>query len=145
MHKGDIYLKLVGLSFVVEQTLFFIELAHVVNINNVRFTMRLIRLIRLKEVMHLTGLGRSSIYKFMAGGGFPMSISLSERAVAWDANEIEEWMLEKVESRNNAISGLVNVEAEMVVSEVDVIKFINSKFKHLNISDAIAWLMHIYQ
>ena len=55
------------------------------------------RLIRLKEVMHLTGLGRSSIYKFMTEGVFPMSVSLGERAVAWEVSEVEEWVLDKIE------------------------------------------------
>ena len=103
------------------------------------------RLIRLKEVMHLTGLGRSSIYKFMTKGHFPMSISLGERAVAWDVGEVEEWVLDKVESRNKVIDGLVDVETEITVSEIDVIKFIKDKFNHLSITDAIAWLMHIYK
>jgi prophage regulatory protein len=42
------------------------------------------KLIRLKEVMELTGLGRSSIYKFMEEGDFPQSTSLGDRAVAWE-------------------------------------------------------------
>jgi prophage regulatory protein len=103
------------------------------------------RLIRLKEVKECTGLGRSSIYKFMTEGHFPKSISLGERAVAWELGEIEEWMLSKIESRNKAIDEFVEVEAEIEVSEGDVIKFIKDKFNHLSISDAIAWLMQIYK
>jgi len=41
------------------------------------------RLIRLKEVMNRTGLGRTSIYNFMNAGTFPKSVQLGERAVAW--------------------------------------------------------------
>jgi len=47
------------------------------------------KLIRLKEVISITGLGRSSIYKFMEEGRFPMSISLGERAIAWEVSEVE--------------------------------------------------------
>lgn len=103
------------------------------------------RLIRLKEVMSLTGLGRSSIYKFMTKGHFPQSIVLGERAVAWEISEVEEWVLNKIESRNKAINEAVVVEDEVNVSEMDVIKFIKDKFKQLSITDAISWLMEIYK
>lgn len=142
MHKGDIYLKLVGLSFAVEQTLFFIELAHVVNINNVRFTMRFMR---IKEVMACTGLGRSSIYKFMAQGHFPQSISLGERAVAWEFSEIEEWISIKVEARNNIDKGELKESIKRSVTETDVINFINDKFNNSNVSDVIAWVIGLFK
>lgn len=100
---------------------------------------------RLKQVMSYTGLGRSSIYKFMAKGHFPKKIALGARAVAWESGEIEEWVLSKIESRDNTNDGLVEVETEVEISEGDVIKFIKDKFNHLSISDAIAWLMQIYK
>jgi len=103
------------------------------------------KLIRLNQVMSYTGLGRSSIYKFMADGHFPKSISLGERAVAWEISEIEDWVLTKIESRNKVIDELVEVETEVEVSEDDVIRFINKKFSQLSISDAITWLMQIYK
>ena len=105
----------------------------------------MMRLIKLKEVMSYTGLGRSSIYKFMAEGHFPKSIALGARAVAWESSEIEEWVLDKIESRNKANNELVEVETEVELSEADAIKFINKKFNQLSISDAITWLMQIYK
>ena len=57
------------------------------------------RFIRLKEVMHVTGLGRSSIYNNMAEGRFPKTVSLGGRAVAWVESDIELWMTEKVAAR----------------------------------------------
>ncbi|ENT6850652.1 AlpA family transcriptional regulator [Vibrio parahaemolyticus] len=60
------------------------------------------RFLRLKEVMSLTGLGRSTIYKFMADEtGFPKSVSLGGRAVAWVESEIEEWMESRLSMRDN--------------------------------------------
>ncbi len=103
------------------------------------------RLIKLKEVMNYTGLGRSSIYKFMAEGHFPKSIALGERAVAWESSEIEEWVVSKIENRNSANDELVEVETEIEISEGDVIKFIKDKFNHASIPDAITWLMQIYK
>ncbi|EGR0938025.1 AlpA family transcriptional regulator [Vibrio cholerae] len=60
------------------------------------------RFLRLKEVMSLTGLGRSTIYKFMADDtDFPKSVPLGGRAVAWVESEIEEWMESRLSMRDN--------------------------------------------
>ncbi|PSU99260.1 AlpA family transcriptional regulator [Photobacterium kishitanii] len=59
------------------------------------------RFIRLKEVMYVTGLGRSSIYNYMAEGRFPKTVSLGGRAVAWVESEITDWMLERVSGRHS--------------------------------------------
>ena len=58
------------------------------------------RFIKLAEVMHCTGLGRSSIYKYMSSGEFPRSISLGDRAVAWVESEVHDWMTEKLAMRD---------------------------------------------
>lgn len=58
------------------------------------------RFIRVKEVQALTGLGRSSIYKFMGEGRFPQSLSLGDRAVAWGEEEILDWMEARLAQRD---------------------------------------------
>lgn len=59
------------------------------------------RFLRLKDVMSLTGLGRSTIYKFMADEtDFPKSVPLGGRAVAWVESEIEEWMESRLSMRD---------------------------------------------
>ena len=58
------------------------------------------RFLKLKEVMALTALGRSSIYKFMEESRFPKSVSLGDRAVAWVESEVEEWMYERLSQRD---------------------------------------------
>ncbi|CAK1718262.1 DNA-binding transcriptional activator AlpA [Vibrio crassostreae] len=59
------------------------------------------RFLRLKEVIALTGLGRSSIYKFMEENTFPKTVSLGGRAVAWVESEIEEWMEQRLAMRES--------------------------------------------
>jgi prophage regulatory protein len=59
------------------------------------------RFLRLKEVMELTALGRSSIYKFMSENRFPQTISLGDRAVAWVETEIHDWMNERLSQRDD--------------------------------------------
>lgn len=50
------------------------------------------RLIRLKEVQHRVGLGRSTIYKRMSEGRFPKARSLGPKCVVWVESEIDAWV-----------------------------------------------------
>lgn len=50
------------------------------------------RLIRLKEVQHRVGLGRSTIYQRMSEGRFPKSRSLGPKCAVWVEEEIEAWV-----------------------------------------------------
>lgn len=58
------------------------------------------KIIRLNEVKESTGLGRSSIYLYIAEGRFPKPISLGDRAVGWVDSEIQGWIEEKIELRD---------------------------------------------
>ena len=50
------------------------------------------RFLRLKEVIHITGLSRSTIYAEIAKGKFPKQKQLTgARSVGWDENEINKW------------------------------------------------------
>lgn len=63
------------------------------------------RIIRLPEVMSMTGLSRSSVYKQQALGSFPKSIPLTGqggRAIGWYAYEVEAWIQEKLDARDAA-------------------------------------------
>lgn len=60
------------------------------------------RLIKLKDVMSNTGLGRSTIYKYIAEGAFPKPVSLGARAVAWVDSEVEDWVMDKIEQRDSS-------------------------------------------
>lgn len=58
------------------------------------------KIMRLKDVMTCTGLGRSSIYKFMLDGSFPKSVSLGSRAVGWVESEVYGWISGKMAARD---------------------------------------------
>ncbi len=60
------------------------------------------RLIRLPEVRSMTGLGRSEIYRLEALGRFPKRVPIGERATAWDSEEIEVWVAERIAARDQA-------------------------------------------
>ncbi len=53
--------------------------------------------LRLRNVIELTGLSRSTIYELIRQGRFPHSIKLSKRAVAWPESSISEWLAERLE------------------------------------------------
>lgn len=50
------------------------------------------RLLRLADVKHMTGLGRSSIYAAIRAKSFPAAVNLTAHAVAWRESEIDAWI-----------------------------------------------------
>lgn len=58
------------------------------------------KVLRLAQVMESTGLGRSTIYKYIAEGKFPIPLQLSERCVGWLESEIQQWIQSRVEMRD---------------------------------------------
>ncbi|CNH85690.1 helix-turn-helix transcriptional regulator [Yersinia intermedia] len=57
------------------------------------------RFIRLPEVIHTTGLSRSTIYDLISRQQFPAQISLGGKNVAWLASEIDGWMNDRIAAR----------------------------------------------
>ena len=55
---------------------------------------------RLPKVKRRTGCSRSTIYNGMAEGTFPKPIKLGARSVGWLEHEIDEWLLAKIEQRD---------------------------------------------
>ena len=60
------------------------------------------RLIRIREVIQLTGISKSYIYQLVNQGIFPKSIQLipGGSSVAWVESEILDWIDERIEERN---------------------------------------------
>ena len=48
-------------------------------------------LLRMRSVMKITGLGRSTIYRLIAIHEFPNPVRLTSRAVGWRSTDIEAW------------------------------------------------------
>lgn len=49
-------------------------------------------LLRLPNVIHMTGLGRSTIYRMITKKQFPCPIRLGVRAVAWRQTDLADWI-----------------------------------------------------
>lgn len=50
------------------------------------------QILRLPNVMQLTGLARSTVYYKIAEGSFPPSIKIGKRASGWLQSEINDWI-----------------------------------------------------
>ncbi len=49
-------------------------------------------LLRREEVEKRVGLARSSLYREMRAGRFPLPVRVGPKAVRWVASEIEDWV-----------------------------------------------------
>ena len=50
------------------------------------------RVVRIKEVLEITGLSKSVVYDMVSRNEFPRPVRISHRAVAWHQADIEEWL-----------------------------------------------------
>ncbi|OUR02599.1 DNA-binding protein [Pluralibacter gergoviae] len=57
------------------------------------------RLLRISEVINLTGLPKSTIYLKIKNNEFPNQISIGSRSVAWVESEVNEWIGNNIKNR----------------------------------------------
>ncbi len=50
------------------------------------------RLLTRQQVCDLTGIGKSSVYRFVNENGFPPAIQLGARCVRWRQSEVLDWI-----------------------------------------------------
>ena len=55
--------------------------------------------LRMPDVMRVTGLARSTVYRLMAEDGFPAPCRLGRRAVGWRSDDIARWSAARPVSR----------------------------------------------
>lgn len=60
----------------------------------------IMKLIKLQQVIEMTGLARATIYKHIDNNWFPKQIPLGGRSVAWLESEVLEWILERIKDRD---------------------------------------------
>jgi prophage regulatory protein len=59
-------------------------------------------ILRLAEVIRMTGLSRSTIYNRIAQGEFPHQVSLGGRAIGWLKGEVEDWINDRISLRRGS-------------------------------------------
>lgn len=60
------------------------------------------KIFRLTQVMDCTGLGRSTVYKYIAEGLFPRPVPLGYRAVGWLESEVTDWIKARIKERDDS-------------------------------------------
>ncbi|MGF6966756.1 prophage regulatory protein [Paraburkholderia sp. WC7.3g] len=55
-------------------------------------------ILRLPDVIQLTGLSRSTIYAAVSAQAFPRQVRLSARCVGWFEHDIQSWLLTRVQA-----------------------------------------------
>jgi prophage regulatory protein len=50
------------------------------------------RILRLRAVLDRTGLSRSTLYRKVERGTFPMQVRISERCIGWRESDVERWL-----------------------------------------------------
>lgn len=61
-----------------------------------------IRILRLAQVIDMTGLGKTKIYELQAQGRFPMSVRITAHTVGWVEEEVQAWLSRRVAARPSA-------------------------------------------
>jgi len=61
-----------------------------------------ISFLRLDVVMLKTGLARSTVYKLMSLGDFPLPVKLTGKSIAWASNEIDFWISNRLNARTQS-------------------------------------------
>ena len=59
------------------------------------------QIIRLKQVKAMTGLSRTTIYRFMSINEFPKQIKLGPKSSGWLIDEVDEWIKRQIQIRDN--------------------------------------------
>ncbi|MBE3637430.1 helix-turn-helix transcriptional regulator [Mangrovicoccus algicola] len=55
------------------------------------------RILRRRDVEHVTGLSRSTIYSMMSEGNFPKPLRLGKRAVGWPESTVIAWLEQRTD------------------------------------------------
>ncbi|EPE9242232.1 helix-turn-helix transcriptional regulator [Enterobacter hormaechei] len=63
-----------------------------------------LRLLRMSDVIDLTGLPKSTIYLKMKSKKFPRQVSIGARSVAWVEAEINDWIEKNIQNRKDNCS-----------------------------------------
>ncbi len=61
------------------------------------------QLIRLAEVLKMTGFSKTSLYEAIASKEFPKNVKISKRSSAWVLSEVQDFIKKKMDHRSQAV------------------------------------------
>ncbi len=59
---------------------------------------RPIRMLRLRQVIDATGLGKTKIYELQGQGDFPMRVKITAHSVAWVEEDVQAWLAARIQA-----------------------------------------------
>ena len=59
------------------------------------------KILRLRQVLELTGLSRSTLYLYIQNQQFPSQVRLGPKIVGWVEDEVSNWIGERIQIRNS--------------------------------------------
>ena len=68
------------------------------------------KLMRLPELLTKIGYSRASVYKLIAEGSFPKPILLGKRAVAWNEEAVDDWILSRINAPSLSTSEVKTIK-----------------------------------
>jgi prophage regulatory protein len=60
-----------------------------------------LRLLRLAQVLDMTGLRKTKIYELQAAGQFPMRVKITAHCVGWIEQEVQAWLAGRIAASNS--------------------------------------------
>ena len=58
---------------------------------------------RIDEVVGITAMSKTTIYRWSRQGQFPPPVKISHISTAWIKSEVDEWVKSKIDARNNGV------------------------------------------
>jgi len=62
-----------------------------------------VKLIRLNEVLGMTGFSKTSLYEAINSGDFPKNVKISERSSAWVLSEVQGFIKKKMDESSQEV------------------------------------------
>lgn len=55
------------------------------------------RALRIRNVLALTGVSKTQLYRLIQSGKFPRPVKISDRISVWDAELVDRWLADKLD------------------------------------------------
>ena len=67
------------------------------------------KIIKLKTVLEMTSLSRSTIYDYISRDLFPKQVKIGENSVGWVLSEVEDWINDRISERDTKLDSSQNL------------------------------------
>jgi prophage regulatory protein len=76
------------------------------------------RILRTPQVIEICGVGRSTIYDWIAQGAFPKPIKLGASAIGWRASDVQSW----IDDRDGKTPERLRAEAAAMLAHAEALE-----------------------